>query len=321
MPADRHQSALGSAAAQCADAQALSAAAYGSAAIGPRARPDLSRRDARRRRRALNALHGGRMPSCEALRDAEAPDDHRRAGRAGAPRRRRGAGRGVAHWRQRSAALTPDWNGFNVLHRAAARVGGLDLGFVPGPEGAMSGILADARRATSRCSTCSAPTRSTRRDLGRTFVVYQGHHGDRARAAPMSSCRAPPIPRRTAPTSIPRVGCSWAPAVFPPGEAREDWKILRALRGSSAARCPSIRIASCARACSSRSTRCSAASAMLPRFGAPIRRPFGEAGAGRRGPSTSDRRFLPDRSDQPRQPDDGRSAARPSRRRRGAAAE
>src|SRR5262249_62357699 len=48
--------------------------------------------------------------------------------------------RGIAEtcrlWRE-------DWRGFNVLHRAAARVGGLDLGFVPGPGGrGPAGILA-----------------------------------------------------------------------------------------------------------------------------------------------------------------------------------
>ena len=32
-------------------------------------------------------------------------------------------------------AVTADWNGFAVLHTAAARVGGLDLGFVPGEGG------------------------------------------------------------------------------------------------------------------------------------------------------------------------------------------
>ena len=39
--------------------------------------------------------------------------------------------------------MRADWNGFNVLHTAAARVGGLDLGFVPGPGGRdVAGILA-----------------------------------------------------------------------------------------------------------------------------------------------------------------------------------
>ena len=32
-------------------------------------------------------------------------------------------------------AVTDGWNGFAVLHTAASRVGGLDLGFVPGQGG------------------------------------------------------------------------------------------------------------------------------------------------------------------------------------------
>ena len=38
-------------------------------------------------------------------------------------------------WPRRVGALTADWHGFNVLHTAAARVGALDLGFVPGASG------------------------------------------------------------------------------------------------------------------------------------------------------------------------------------------
>ena len=34
----------------------------------------------------------------------------------------------------------------------------------------------------SRCSICSAPTRSILADLGTAFVIYQGHHGDRGAA-------------------------------------------------------------------------------------------------------------------------------------------
>ena len=51
-----------------------------------------------------------------------------------------------------------------------------------------------------------------------------------ARIAPTSSCRARPIPRNPASTSTPRAGCRWPTAPsFPPGEAREDWAIVRAL--------------------------------------------------------------------------------------------
>ena len=40
----------------------------------------------------------------------------------------------------------PGWNGFNVLHTAAARVAGLDMGFVPGKGGAdVAGIVAGAQ--------------------------------------------------------------------------------------------------------------------------------------------------------------------------------
>jgi NADH-quinone oxidoreductase subunit G len=43
--------------------------------------------------------------------------------------------------------IRDDWNGFNVLHRAAARVGGLDLGFLPGAGGRdVAGILDGCRK-------------------------------------------------------------------------------------------------------------------------------------------------------------------------------
>jgi len=55
-----------------------------------------------------------------------------------------------------------DWNGFNVLHNAASRVGALDIGFVPSPGGRDAMPYSPAARAArSRRSTCSAPTRST----------------------------------------------------------------------------------------------------------------------------------------------------------------
>ena len=44
-------------------------------------------------------------------------------------------------------AVREDWNGFAVLHTAAARVGGLDLGLVPGPGGRdVEGILAGCEK-------------------------------------------------------------------------------------------------------------------------------------------------------------------------------
>ena len=58
-------------------------------------------------------------------------------------------------------AVRDDWNGFAVLHTAAARVGGLDLGLVPGAGGRdVAGILAGQGR-DRRGLSCWAPTRST----------------------------------------------------------------------------------------------------------------------------------------------------------------
>ena len=73
-------------------------------------------------------------------------DDDPRHGRAAPARRRGGAGRrrGEAG-REPAGMIDGGWNGFNVLHTAAARVGGLDLGFVPGEGGRdLAGILEGA---------------------------------------------------------------------------------------------------------------------------------------------------------------------------------
>ncbi len=131
------------------------------------------------------------------------------------------AARGFA---ESAGFVRDDWNGFNVLHTAAARVGGLDLGFVPGPGGRDLGRASSpaARRARSRRSISSAPTRSTCAASARPSSSIRAITAMPARAAPMSCCRAPPIPRRTRPTSIPRAGCSGrsAPCSRPATRAR-----------------------------------------------------------------------------------------------------
>ena len=68
------------------------------------------------------------------LHGCQTSDGDRRAGRADPAD---GAAVLAAAWgiAARAGALTAEWHGFNVLHTAAARVGALDLGFVPGPNG------------------------------------------------------------------------------------------------------------------------------------------------------------------------------------------
>src|SRR5438128_9821766 len=126
-----------------------------------------------------------------------------------------------------------DWNGFNVLHYAAARVGGLDLGFAPGPGGCdLGGILAGCKSGDVEVLYMLGADEIDTSDLGGAFVIYQGHHGDRGaqRADVVLPGSAYTEKDGTYVNTEGRVQLARR-AVFPPGEAREDWKILRALSG------------------------------------------------------------------------------------------
>jgi len=123
------------------------------------------------------------------------------------------------------------WNGFNVLHTAASRVGGLDLGFVPGQGGRdVAGILDGAGKGEIEVVYLLGADEIDGSWLGKAFVIYQGHHGD------AGAHRADVILPGAAYTekNATYVNTEGRPqqgrlAVFPPGEAREDWKIIRAL--------------------------------------------------------------------------------------------
>ena len=116
------------------------------------------------------------------------------------------------------------WNGFNVLHAAAARNGGLMLGF------AQPGGIADIFAAKPRLVFLMGADEVDFTQLTDSFKVYVGHHGDKGAAA----------------ADVVLPGASYAEkagtfvnlegrvqrgekAVFAPGDAREDWTILRAL--------------------------------------------------------------------------------------------
>src|SRR6185369_634684 len=73
------------------------------------------------------------------------------------------------------------WNGFNVLHTAAARVGGLDVGFVPQNGGKdIDAILEAARKSELEVLYLLGADEIDVNSLGNAFVIYQGHHGDNA---------------------------------------------------------------------------------------------------------------------------------------------
>jgi len=131
------------------------------------------------------------------------------------------------------AVVRDDWNGFAVLHTAAARVGGLDLGLVPGPGGRdVAGILAGCEKREIEAVYLLAADEIDTQRLGKAFVIYQGHHGD------AGAHRADVVLPGAAYTEKPglyvntegRVQLGFR-ASYPPGDAREDWAILRALSG------------------------------------------------------------------------------------------
>ncbi|OHT20134.1 NADH-quinone oxidoreductase subunit NuoG [Edaphosphingomonas haloaromaticamans] len=116
------------------------------------------------------------------------------------------------------------WNGYNVLHMAASRMGGLMLGYAqPG------GIAAVAAKAPKLVFLLGADEVSDDRFAG-SFKVYVGHHGDRGAAQADVILPAAAYTEKSG-TYVNLEGRVQRGdrAVFPPGDAREDWAIFRAL--------------------------------------------------------------------------------------------
>lgn len=117
------------------------------------------------------------------------------------------------------------WAGFNVLATAASRVGGLDIGFVPGEGGRKAAEMASGgvdilfNLGADEIDVAAGP-----------FVVYIGTHGDRGahRADVILPAAAYTEKSGTYVNLEGRVQVGQR-AAFPPGDAREDWAIFRAL--------------------------------------------------------------------------------------------
>ena len=131
-------------------------------------------------------------------------------------------------------AIKDGWNGFSVLHSAASRVAALDLGAVPGAGGfdaanmAAGGLDVLFLLGADEIEVQPGP-----------FLVYIGTHGDRG------AHRADVILPGAAYTekSVIYVNTEGRVqmtnrAAFPPGDAREDWAILRALSDQLGSKLP-----------------------------------------------------------------------------------
>lgn len=132
------------------------------------------------------------------------------------------------------------WNGFNVLHKAASRVGGLDLGFVPGVGGHdVDAILEGAESGAIKFVWLLGADEIEMARLKNAFVVYQGHHGDAGAAAADVILPGAAYTEKDA-TYVNLEGRVQRThrANFPPGAAREDWSVLRAFSEVSGNKLP-----------------------------------------------------------------------------------
>jgi NADH-quinone oxidoreductase subunit G len=132
--------------------------------------------------------------------------------------------------------VTEGWNGFNVLHAAASRVGGLDLGFAPGKGGLSAPAMARKGALDVLVLLGADEIDLTATDA---FVIYLGTHGDAGahRADVILPAAAYTEKNGLYINTEGRVQMGER-AVFPKGEAREDWAILRALSERLGAKLP-----------------------------------------------------------------------------------
>lgn len=126
-----------------------------------------------------------------------------------------------------TGVIKGDWNGFAVLHTAAARVGGLDVGFVPQGEGLTATEAVAEADVLFLLGVDEMDLRARKSD---GFTVYIGTHGDVGahHADVILPAAAYTEKFATYVNTEGRVQMTNR-ASFPPGDAKEDWAILRAL--------------------------------------------------------------------------------------------
>ncbi len=116
------------------------------------------------------------------------------------------------------------WNGFNVLHMAASRMGGLMLGY------AQKGGIADIVSAAPKVVLALGADEVDWSQFGQSLKVYIGHHGDKGAHAADIILPAAAYSEKDGTYVNTEGRVQFAEkAVFAPGDAREDWTILRAL--------------------------------------------------------------------------------------------
>ncbi|XP_061379204.1 NADH-ubiquinone oxidoreductase 75 kDa subunit, mitochondrial [Danaus plexippus] len=127
-----------------------------------------------------------------------------------------------------------DWKVLNVLQRTASQVAAMDLGYKPG----VGEMLQEGPKVVFLLGADAGVV--TREALPKDCVViYQGHHGDAgASIADIVLAGAAYTEKNGTYVNAEGRAQQTLPAVTPPGKAREDWKIIRALSEVVGARLP-----------------------------------------------------------------------------------
>ena len=136
---------------------------------------------------------------------------------------------------EKLGAVKDGWNGFNVLHTAAGRVGALDVCALPSSEGGKTTrqMLEAAKTGGLDILFLIGADEIDTQALGSTFVVYVGTHGDAgAHRADVILAGAAYVEKQVTYVNTEGRPQMTERASFPPGEAREDWAIFRALSES-----------------------------------------------------------------------------------------
>ncbi|PLK25804.1 NADH-quinone oxidoreductase subunit NuoG [Novosphingobium sp. TH158] len=116
------------------------------------------------------------------------------------------------------------WNGFNVLHMAASRMGGLMLGY------AQKTGIAELVAAKPKMLISLGADEVDYAKFSDSIIVYIGHHGDKAAHAADIILPAAAFSEKAGTYVNTEGRVQFADkAVFAPGDAREDWTILRAM--------------------------------------------------------------------------------------------
>jgi len=119
------------------------------------------------------------------------------------------------------------WNGFNALHMAASRMGGLMLGY------AQQGGIADLVAAKPKMVISLGADEVDYTKFAGSMIVYIGHHGDKGAHAADIILPAAAFSEKSGTYVNTEGRVQMADkAVFAPGDAREDWTILRAMADS-----------------------------------------------------------------------------------------